>query len=146
MKICLCVLWMYEEMSSSISSKLLKLGHSVQPSAFAVVTHPLWRFIQSALECIHFTNFARLAQRSCSRNSFQIFQYFFFFFNKVLEESEQLNTRAICWLPERWRSSSPEPSVFGNIFKIFQNLTNNAKAMANWQIYTNKWGIWGMTT
>lgn len=73
-------------MSSPISSKLLKIGHSVQPSAFAVVTHPLWKSIQSAVECIHFTNIARVAQRSWSRNSFQIFRSFFSFSTRCLEK------------------------------------------------------------
>ncbi len=30
-----------EEMKSTIISKLVKIGHNVQPTAFAVVTYPL---------------------------------------------------------------------------------------------------------
>lgn len=106
-----------ESVSSAISSELLKIGHSVQPSAFAVVTHTLWRFIQTALECIHFNNIARVAQRSCTLNSLQIFQSSPRFFNKVLGESVWL----ICFYCQNG-SSTRKISVW----KYVQNLAAQA--------------------
>lgn len=133
-------------MSSTISSKLLKIGHGVQPSAFAVVTQPLWRFIQTALECIHFNNIARVVARLILSRFFT--HVLFFLFQQGVWRK---------WTTHLFTAKMAQASVFGNIFKTWLSnqinivfffflpfinyllcfLTNNAYCVTGWFTHEN---------
>lgn len=132
-------------MSSTISSKLLKIGHGVQPSAFAVVTQPLWRFIQTALECINFNNIARVVARLILSRFFT-HVLFFPFSTRCLEKVNysfvycQNGSSISVW--KYFQNLAFEPNKYCIFFLPFMNyllcfLTNNAYCVTGWFTHEN---------